>query len=362
MSGKGRILLVGALVALALIAFYVAALREPKALEGSGTIEARNIRVGSRVGGRIAEVKVREGQRVEAGEVLVTFEDQELLATLEQARANAEKLERGFRPEEIAEARAAAAQAAAQHREFTAGYRKEQVAAARADAERARAEALRAKQTFDRVTNLANADVFSKQQRDDATGAYNSAAAAAKAAEQKLAELERGFRPEQVQAAEAAWKQAEARKQLVERGYRAEDVAVARAALRDAESRYRERQVLAPAAAVVEVLDIRPGDLVAPNSSVATLLERDQIFVRIYIPETEIGRVRLGQKAALTVDSFSGREFAAEVEQINQKAEFLPRNVQTRAERVHQVFGVKLRIHDPEGVLRPGMAADVRLH
>lgn len=109
------------------------------------------------------------------------------------------------------------------------------------------------------------------------------------------------------------------------------------------------------------MLDIRPGDLVAANTSLATLLERDQIFVRIYIPETEIGRVRLGQKAVLTVDSFPGREFVAEVEQINQKAEFLPRNVQTRAERVHQVFGVKLRIHDSEGLLRPGMAADVRL-
>lgn len=246
MSFQRRILIFAALGALAIAAIYVAASREAKALEGSGTIEARNIRVGSRVGGRIAEVKVREGQRVEAGQVLVTFEDQELLAALEAARANVEKMERGFRPEEIAEARAASAQAAARHHELTAGYRQEQIAAARAEAESARAEALRAKQTFDRITNLANADVFSKQQRDDATGTYNSAAAAAKAAEQRLAELERGYRTEQVQAAEAAWKQAEARKQLVERGYRSEDVAVARAALRDAESRYRERQVVAP--------------------------------------------------------------------------------------------------------------------
>lgn len=361
MSFQHRLLIFGALGALAVVAIYVAASRDAKPLEGSGTIEARNIRVGSRVGGRISEVKVREGQRVEAGQILVTFEDQELLAALETARANLEKMERGFRPEEIDEARAAAVQAAAKHHELTAGYRQEQIAATRAEAERSRAEALRAKQTFDRVTNLANADVFSKQQRDDATGAYNSAAAAAKAGDQRLAELERGYRTEQVQAAEAAWKQAEARKQLVERGYRSEDVAVARAALRDAESRYRERQVVAPAAAVIEVLDIRPGDLIAPNTSLATLLERDQIFVRIYVPETEIGRVRLGQKALLTVDSFLGREFEAEVEQINQKAEFLPRNVQTRAERVHQVFGVKLRIHDSEGVLRPGMAADVRL-
>jgi len=361
MSGKVKLGIGIAIVLVAGAAFYAKASREPGPLEGSGTIEARNIRVGSKVGGRIAEVKVREGDKVEAGQLLVTFEEQELLAALETARANLQKMEQGFRPEEIAEARAAAAQAAAQHQELAAGYRKEQVAAARADTERARAEEVKAKQTFDRVSSLANADVFSKQQRDDATGAYHAAQSALVAAEQKLAELERGYRPEQVQAAEAAWKQAEARKQLVERGYRAEDIAVARAALRDAESRYRERQVTSPTAAVVEVLDIRPGDLVAPNTAVATLLERDQIFVRIYIPETEIGRVQVGNKATLTVDSFPGREFAAEVEQINQKAEFLPRNVQTRAERVHQVFGVKLRIVDPDRVLLPGMATDVLL-
>lgn len=361
MSAKLRI---GVLIGLALVVvvtYYAVASRTPQSLEGSGTIEARNIRVGSKVGGRIAEVKVREGDRVEAGQVLVTFEDQELLAALESARASLEKMQHGFRPEEIAEARAGAAQAAAQHHDLAAGYRQEQIAAARADAQRARAEALRARQTFDRVANLAHAEVFSKQQRDDATAAHHAAQAALAATEQRLAELERGFRPQQVQAAEAAWKQAEARKQLVERGYRAEDIAIARAALRDAESRYREHRVLAPAAAVVEVLDIRPGDLVAPNTSVATLLERDQIFVRIYVPETEIGRVRIGQPATLTVDSFPGHTFAAVVEQVNQKAEFLPRNVQTRAERVHQVFGVKLRITDPEALLRPGMAADVAL-
>jgi multidrug resistance efflux pump len=350
-----------AVAALVAVGFYSGLFGRPAEMAGSGTIEARNIRVGSKIGGRIAEVKVREGDRVAASQVLVTFEDEELQAALDQARAQFERMQRGFRPEEIAEARAAAAQAAARHRELAAGYRSEQVAAARAEVERARADAVRAQQTFERVTHLANQDVFSKQQRDDATGAHRAAQAALQAAEQRLAEFARGFRLEQVAAAEAAWKQAEAREQLVEHGFRSEDVAAARAALRDAEARFRERQVVAPAPAVIEVLDVRPGDLIAPNTPVATLLERDQIYVRIYIPETEIGRVRLGQKAVLSVDSLPGRTFAAEVEQINQKAEFLPRNVQTRAERVHQVFGVKLRIADAAGELRPGMAADVKL-
>jgi multidrug resistance efflux pump len=128
------------------------------------------------------------------------------------------------------------------------------------------------------------------------------------------------------------------------------------------EARYRERQVVAPSAATVEVLDVRPGDLIAPNTPIATLLERDQIYVRIYIPETQIGHLRLGEKAEIHVDSFPDQAFSGVVEQINQQAEFLPRNVQTREERVHQVFGVKVRIDDTSHRVRAGMAADVKFN
>jgi multidrug resistance efflux pump len=119
--------------------------------------------------------------------------------------------------------------------------------------------------------------------------------------------------------------------------------------------------VLSPSDATVEVLDVRPGDLIAPNNPIATLLERNEIYVRIYIPETEIYRVRVGQKAQITVDAAGRSVFDGEVEQINQQAEFLPRNVQTREERVHQVFGVKIRIDDSSHRVLPGMAADVKI-
>ena len=360
---KKRIAIVVVIVAAVAVgvAVWLGAFGQPKELVDSGTVEARNIRVGSKIGGRITEVKVREGDAVEAGQVLVKFDEQELLAALEQARANAEKMARGYRPEEIAQARAAAAQARANYDELKRGYRVEQVEAARAQAAQARATAVNAEATWKRVSDLANADVFSKQQRDDAVGAYKAAAAAWKAAEEHLTELASGYRVEQVASVEAAWKQAEAQRELYERGYRKEDVEQAQAALRDAEAKYRERQVLAPAKASVEVLDVRPGDLIAPNIPIITLLERDQLYVRIYVPETQIGLVRVGQKAEARVDSYPGEVFPAEVEQINQKAEFLPRNVQTRNERVHQMFGVKLRINDPSGKVKAGMAADVKL-
>jgi len=346
---------------LAGLALYASVLGRGEALEGSGTVEARNIRVGSKVGGRVLEVRVREGDRVEPGQVLVTFDDQELRAALDQARANFEKTQRGSRPEEIAEARATAEQARAEYELRRNGNRQEDIAAAKAEVERTLADAVHAEQNYKRVASLANQEIFSKQQRDDAEAAWKIAVAAQRNAEEKLAELEHGYRSEEIASAQARYRQTEATRIKLERGNRREDIDYAKAQLLEAEARYREREVVAPSAATTEVLDVRPGDLIAPNTPIATLLERNQLYVRIYIPETKIGKVRVGQQAEVRVDSFPKEVFQAEVEQINQKAEFLPRNVETKEERVHQVFGIKLRIDDPTGRIRAGMAADVKL-
>ena len=330
------------------------------ALRGSGTVEARNIRVGSKIGGRIDKVLVREGDTVVAGQLLITFDDKELQASLAQSRASAVKAERGFRPEEIAEARAAAAQAKAEYEQRRNGYRQEDIAAAHADLDRATADEVRTRLDFQRYDALAQKDLVSKQQRDTAEANWKMAAALKQNAEHKLDELRRGYRPEEIASAEARFHQTQATLEKFEHGSRPEDIAAARAALAYDEARYREHQVVAPSAATVEVLDVRPGDLIAPNTPVATLLERDQIYVRIYIPETEIGLVHVGQKAEIRVDSFPNETFSGSVEQINQQAEFLPRNVQTREERVHQVFGVKVRIDDSSHRVLAGMAAEVK--
>src|SRR5947209_20069376 len=107
-------ILAAALVIVAVVA-YANRFHRETSLQGSGTVEARDIRVGSKIGGRIDKVFVREGDRVQAGQVLVTFDDKELQASLEQSKAAAEKSRKGFRPEEIEEARAAADQAKAEY-------------------------------------------------------------------------------------------------------------------------------------------------------------------------------------------------------------------------------------------------------
>ena len=361
MNRKRLILILVIATAVAAAAVATNWFRRDTALQGSGTVEARDIRVGSKIGGRIDKVLVREGDRVQPGQVLITFDDKELQAALQQSHAAAQKAQRGFRPEEIAEARASAAQAKADYEQRINGYRKEDIAAAQADLDRAKADEIRTHLDFARYEALAKKDLVSKQQRDTAEAAWRIATATTQNAQHKLDALRHGYRPEEIASALAHYQQTQATLEKLERGNRREDVDLAKAAYSYDEARFRERQVVAPSEATVEVLDVRPGDLIAPNTPVATLLEAYQIYIRIYIPETEIGLVKIGQAAEVRVDSFPKKVFDGEVEQINQQAEFLPRNVQTRDERVHQVFGVKVRIKDPSGRILAGMAADVKL-
>ena len=324
------------------------------ALSVYGTIEARNVEVGSKEGGRIAEVLVREGDAIAKGTVILRFDAPELEGRLQQARsvvalarANLDKMEKGSRPEEIAEARAAAGTDAK-------GFRSAEVAQSRSELARARADLTNAEQRLKRARELRSQDLVPQQALDDAETAEQTAAAAVQAASRA------------VNAAEGRLEAAQAVTARVESGFRSEDVEVAQAelartegALLEAEARYAEREVRAPADAVIEVLDVRPGDLIASGKPVAKLLEVGQMYIMVYVPETRIGQVSLGQRAELRVNSFPDVAFPAQVEQIRQQAEFLPRNVQTPEERVHQVIGVKLRVDSADRRLRAGMSAHV---
>ncbi len=352
------LLLAGVILPLA-TAFDWLAFRKPagESLVVSGTLEARNINVGSKIGGRITRVLAREGDHVEAGQLLVVFDDAELKAQLTQARgrldaarSNLEKLEHGSRPEDIAEA-----QAATDRGPNDRGYLIEAVAQARADRERAGADSLNAEQNFRRVRELVRSGALPAQSYDDAKARLDAARAAVRAAEHAVA------------AAEGRLRAAQAVSERTERGFRPEDIDAARAEvmraqgeLDEAQARWIEHEVRSPAAAVVEVLDRRPGDLLPPNAIVARLLEADQLYVVVYVPETRIGSVHVGQTAGVTVDAYPGEVFGARVEQIRQQAEFLPRNVQTREERIHQVIGVKLRVDNRRDRLRAGISAEVR--
>ncbi|HXS77584.1 MAG TPA: efflux RND transporter periplasmic adaptor subunit [Terracidiphilus sp.] len=343
--------------------------------EYSGTVETREIQIGSKIGGRVTAVPVEEGEIAKAGSVLVRFECDELkaqreqaAAAREQAQADLDKMMRGNRPEEIAQAEAAARVQAAVFEEARNGPRNQEIEQAQADYKAASADATNAKIFFGRMEKLMAADTISRQQFDDARDKRDAASQRAESARQRLELLEAGTRPEDVNAAEAKYKQAEAAAVLSRKGFRKEDIEAARARLNEAQgrvaefnARLREAELTAPSDSVVEVVSVRPGDLVPPGRIVMTMLEASQLWVKVYVPETDLAHVHLGQKATVRVDSFGNRAFEGHVGQIASRAEFLPRNVQTKSDREHQVFGVKVYVDNSEQVLKSGMSAAVRL-
>lgn len=373
--GKRVLIPAGAVVLIAGAVALWWALRRPaqSELRASGTIEARNVLVGSRVAGRVKRVVVREGDRVAAGQLLVELENTDLGPELEQSRARLRHarevlamMRRGYRVEDVTAARGSATEAQAQLAEAVHGYRPEEIQQARADRDRAAADAKIAEASLARLEPLIQKDEISRQQYDDAVARRDSAEASLRRAESVYQQMRNGSRPEDIAAARARSAAAAANLKRMEAGYRPEEIAQAEADVKQAEgevaeseARLKEMQVTAPAAAVVEVLDLRPGDLVAANAPLVTLLETGQLYIRVYVPETRLSQVRLGESAKLSIDSAPGEAFPVTVEQINQQAEFLPRNVQTLDERVHQVFGIRLRMDNSAGRLRPGMAADV---
>ena len=273
-------------------------------LQGSGTVEAR--RCGRVESGRADRQSARARGRYGEGRAGADHvRRQGIAGGTGSVEGGGGKSSTRIPAGGIAEAKAALDEAEAEYEQRKNGYRSEDISAAQADLDRAKADAARAKLDNDRYQALADKDLVSKQQRDSAEAAWRMADAQQANAQHKLDELRHGYRPEEIAAAQARYEEAEATYAKFARGDRREDVELAKASFSYDEARFREREVVAPSNATVEVLDVRPGDLIAPNTPVATLLERDQIYIRIYIPETEIGHVTLGQKAEVRVDSFS---------------------------------------------------------
>jgi multidrug resistance efflux pump len=342
--------------------------------EWAGTIEARDVTVGSRAGGRIKQVLVREGDRVQAGQPLVVLEPGDLeaqramaAAQLDQAQATYDKLQAGARPEEIAQANARATQASAALAETRKGARTEEIAAAEARLAQAQAQLDNAQLEADRGHKLLASQAIAKAEADQLDTALKSAKAQRDAQAKVVDELKAGSRVEEKAQAAARVTEAKAAAQLVQAGARVEDLRAGQALVAAAKARVEQLDVLineltikAPAASVVESLDLRPGDILAPNAPAATLLEADQLYLRIYVPETQLGHIHVGDQIPVSVDSFD-RTFKATVEHINNKGEYSPRNLQTADERANQVFAVRVNLIEGKDQLRAGMAATVKV-
>jgi multidrug resistance efflux pump len=342
--------------------------------EWSGTVEARTIDVGSRTGGRVKEVLVREGDHVGPGQPLLVLEPGDLdaqramaEAQVEQAQAALDKLRAGARPEEIAQAQARAESAAASLADTKSGPRAEEVRAAQARLDGAEVGVAKAQLDVDRARALFASGAVSKAELDAAEASLRLASSQRDAAKATLAELKNGARYEQVKQAKGRADEARANAELVQAGARVEDLRAAESALKAAKGRLGQIDVLigeltvkAPLAAQVEALDLRPGDILSPSATAAVLLEDDELYVRVYVPETQLGFVKLGQDVSVFVDSFPGRGFPGRVEHIDMQGQYSPRNLQTADERANQVFAARVAIQGDIGPLRAGMAATVK--
>jgi HlyD family secretion protein len=293
-------------------------------LFSSGVVEATQADLGFQLPGRIVSIQAQEGDPVTEGQELAALDRTELEArragSMSQeaaARSRLAELERGARPQEIAQAEA---------RLRTA---EERVADADRDLERA--------------TVLHEGGAISQEALDKARTAREVAIAARDQVAEALELIRQGPRVEVVDAQRAMVEQA-------------------RASVAQVEALMEQATIVAPFSGLVTVRHREPGEAVAAGLPVLTLRNLDDRWVRIFVREDAIGRVSIGQSAAIFSDSYPDREFRGVVTFISSEAEFTPRNVQTPEERTRLVYAVKVRVtEDPDFVLKPGVPADVRL-
>ena len=279
-------------------------------IESSGTIEGTDVNIGVEVGGKITAVRVDEGSRVAAGDTLLDVDDTEYQIQLRQATANLASFEsayrlalEGSRSEDILQAQAA----------YTT-----------AETDFARMKAL-----------LAEHSVTQKN--------YDDAYARSVAAEQTYRKLKSGLRPEEIQGARVRRDQAAAQADLLRK-------------------RVRDCHVTAPSGGVITLRGVEPGELVTPGMTVLRLTDLDTVKLMIYVNETDLALVQLGQSARISIDAYApGKYVEGRVTFISPVAEFTPKNVQTKEERTKLVFGVRIEAANPAGELKPGLPADAVL-
>jgi len=287
----------------------------------SGNIEVVDAQLGFKLPGRVAARPVSEGEQVQAGQLIAQLDDTE------------QKQQVALRRAELAAVSAALA-------ELEAGSRPQEIAAVAAALRSAEAERERIRLDFTRAQELRAKEVIADRE-------FQSTEAQLKVAEARAAE-----------AAE--------RLKLVQEGPRAETIlqararaAQAQAAVALAETQLDNTRLVSPMAGTVLSHNIEPGEFVAAGTPVVTVADTVHVWVRAYLDQSDLGRVRHGQKVVVRTDSFPGRDFAGTVGFIASEAEFTPKTVQTRKERVKLVFRLKVDVANPQDELKPGMPADV---
>jgi len=294
--------------------------RPEEGISASGTIETTEVRISSRSWGEVLSLGADEGDQVAKGDVLGEIDHAALDIQLAQARAGVDYaaaqmrlLLKGARQEDIVQAAEALAQ--------TAETRKQ------------------AEMDYERTQNLFASASATAKQRDDAEARYAVAKAQYAQAEQALKKLSNLARPEEVESAQAKLSQARYTAQLLEK-------------------QIADCTVRAPLDATVLRRLVEVGELAGQGTGLYVLSDLSLVHLTIYVPETDLGRIAVGQPAEVRIDGNDGRIFPGRVSYLAREAEFTPKNVQTKDERVKLVFAVRIDVPNSEGILKAGMPAD----
>lgn len=355
-------------------------------IRASGRIEVTEVSVSSKVTGRIAALHVDEGTDVKRGDALATLSGDEIEAQLRQARATLQSAEAKLgqarivlRVEpitvqsQIRQAEEGLRAAEERLRMLKTGSRAQEVEEGRANVTQALARQEMARLTRDRFRGLLTDGAIARQDFDRTETDLQAADAAVRAARERLSLLEEGSRVEDVRVAQAERDRAAAALEAARAGVatvdiRQQDVRVAEAAVREAranverlETQVAELRVFAPLDATVLTKAAEAGEVIAANKPILLLGDLDHPWIKVYVPETALGKIRLGSAARVFVDSFPGQAFQGTVAWISDQAEFTPKNIQTAEERVNLVYAVKVTIQNAQRRLKAGMPADAEL-
>lgn len=349
---------------------------EPGILEASGQVRGTEVTVSSRIAGRLDILNVREGQTVRKGDLIAQIGAAEIEARLEQAKGEAASA-----ASRLAEASASLqvlgtsteqarlnvgiTQEATTHDTHRA---REAIMRAEAEVKAAEADLSQERSNYQRNKSLLEKGFISPSYFDQVKARLDISEAKVDAARKAREEAEAAFERSGVGKDEVQVRQKEmqrlgyerARLEAVRDGVRGQ-MQSARAKVKEIEALLEDNKLTAPINGTVINRLAEPGELVAPGRPIVTLIDLSDIYVRVFVAEKEIGRIRLGNPARIAVDAFPGKRFSGQVSEISQQAEFTPKEVHMKDEREKQVFGVKVKIDNPDGYLKPGMPADVKI-
>ncbi|RPI29861.1 MAG: HlyD family efflux transporter periplasmic adaptor subunit [Acidobacteria bacterium] len=352
----------------------------------SGNIEMTEVKIAFRLPGKIEELSLKEGDRVKAGDVIARLDTAQLRSQKE--RVQAARLSSTARLDQvnttidlqaetvegqIEQRRAEVGNAEAILNELLAGSRKQDIEQARAALERARTEHQTAERDWQRAQTLFKDEDISAAAHDQARSRFEGAAAAVKQAEERLSLVQEGPRAETIEAARAQVRRAQAGLRLAEaarlevkrtrqeREARAADIAQVDAELGVVDAQLSDSVALAPADGVVLIKSAEDGEVVAAGSTILTLGDIEHPWLRGYVGEKDLGRIKLGMPVRITTDSFPGKVYQGKIAFISSEAEFTPKQIQTPEERVKLVYRIKVDVENTNHELKSNMPADAEI-